>query len=304
MHARTVDIDGEVHYLALNEAGEGPVFVCVHGLGGAHTNWLALAPLLAQRGRVFVPDLIGFGRTPLGERTAAVMSNVDLVKRFLDSVVGEPAILVGNSMGGYISMSVAASSPERVSGLALVDPAIARIGGQAVDRTVAALFATYMIPKVGERFVDARVRKLGPERVLRDTLQMCCVDPSRVPQHVVDAQLALAHERFRSMPWATTAFLQAARSLLGKLARRSRYDEMVAAISAPTLLIMGTQDRLVPIAAGRRLASLRPDWEYAEFEHLGHVPQMEDAPAVFAAIEKWLDGPAARTLGGARETHS
>ena len=294
-----IDVGGPVHVLEWTGV-EGPTFVCVHGLGGSHTNWLSLAPLLATRGRVLVIDLIGFGRTPLGERTASVQSNVKLVEAFLEVEVAGPAILLGNSMGGYISMSVASASPELVSGLVLVDPAIARTGGQAVDRTVAALFATYMIPKVGERFVEARVRKLGPERVMRDTLALCCVDPSRVPQSVIDAQLALAHERFESMPWATTAFLQAARSLLGQLARRARFDAMVREISAPALLVMGTHDRLVPIAAARRLASLRPDWDFVEFGHLGHVPQMEDAPAVFAAIETWLDGPAARALGSVR----
>jgi len=220
-----------------------------------------------------------------------------MINRFISTIAQTPVILVGNSMGGFISMLQASLEPESASGLVLVDPAISRIGGQAVDRTVAAMFATYLIPKVGESFIDRRVRRMGPERIMRDTLAMCCVDPARVPQDLIDAQLELGRERFATMPWATTAFLQAARSLLRALARRRRYDEMVKEISAPTLLFMGAQDRLVPVDAGRRLARMRPDWEYVEFAHLGHVPQMEDAPATFAAIEKWLDGPAARALG-------
>src|SRR2546426_7271482 len=121
MRSRTIDLDGPVHYADFG--GTGPTLVLVHGLGGSHLNWLAVAPALARGARVLAVDLAGFGRTPLGERSADVPSNRLLLDRFLAAIAAGPAIVVGNSMGGLLAMMEAAVAPERVAALALVAPA-------------------------------------------------------------------------------------------------------------------------------------------------------------------------------------
>lgn len=289
VESRTIDIDGPVHYLAYDGPGEGPVFVLVHGLGGSHANWLSLAPGLSSYGRVLVPDVAGFGRTPLGRREATVHANRILIDRFVETTVRAPVILVGNSMGGYLSMRQAAMRPDSVAGLVLVDPAVARARVQAVDRRVAMMMAASMIPRAGERLITSRIQAMGPERWVEEALRLCAVDPSRIDPTVVEAHVALARERI-GMPWATHAFLEASRSLVHALARRARFDATVQEISAPTLLLMGRRDRLVPVAAADALARLRPDWEYVVFDDLGHVPQLEDPGATLDAITAWLDG--------------
>src|SRR5690349_14745248 len=75
-----------------------PCVVLVPGLGGSHANWSALGPLLATAARPVAVDLAGFGFTPGGRREARVGANADLLARFLAEEIGEPAILVGNSM--------------------------------------------------------------------------------------------------------------------------------------------------------------------------------------------------------------
>jgi pimeloyl-ACP methyl ester carboxylesterase len=99
MQQRIVDLDGPVHYADFG--GTGRPIVLVHGLGGSHVNWLGVAPQLAAHGHVLAIDLAGHGRTPSLGRTARVDDNRRLLGRFLETVVGEPAVLVGNSMGGY-----------------------------------------------------------------------------------------------------------------------------------------------------------------------------------------------------------
>src|SRR5438552_1214348 len=121
MRSRTIDLDGPVHYADFG--GTGPTLVLVHGLGGSHVNWMAVAPALARDARVLAVDLAGFGRTPLGERSADVHANRILLDRFLEGVAAGPAVLVGNSMGGLVAMMEAALAPERVAGLVLVAPA-------------------------------------------------------------------------------------------------------------------------------------------------------------------------------------
>lgn len=297
MQLRTADIDGPVHYADFG--GSGPAIVCVHGLGGSHTNWLAAGPLLARSARVLAPDLAGFGRTPLAGRSASIPANRELLDRFVAEVVGAPAILVGNSMGGALAMLEASARPERVAGLVLVGPALPRPSGTLPDLRVAATFGAYAIPGVGERYMRRRARVLGPEGLVRETLLMCCVDPSRVPLQAVQAMVEIARER-RQMPWAVPAFLEAARSLLRVVGRRRVYTDMMRSITAPTLLVQGAHDRLVPLAAAREAARLRPDWTLEVFEDVGHVPQLEDPPRFAGVITSWLAGAGRAAVAAAQ----
>lgn len=303
MRSLSADIDGPVHYLEL--PGDGPTIVCVHELGGSHANWLAVAPGLARRARVLALDLAGFGRTPPAGRGSSLRANRRLLDRFLDEVAGGPAILMGNSMGGALSILEARRAPDKVAGLVLVDPALPRPPRTPIDGAVAAAFALYAVPAVGEMMVRRRARRLGPEGLVRETLALCCADPARVPEEVVAAHVGLARERLAEMPWSHRAFLEAARSLVGFLSRRARYHSIVREVSAPTLLVHGARDRLVPLAAARAAARLRPDWTFEVFENAGHVPQLEMPAAFVAAVESWLDGPgrAVTFMAGARPAH-
>src|SRR5216110_82292 len=285
MRSRTIDLDGPVHYADFG--GTGPTLVLVHGLGGSHVNWMAVAPAFARDARVLAVDLAGFGRTPLGERSADVHANRILLDRFLEAVAAGPAVLVGNSMGGLVAMMEAALAPEWVAGLVLVAPAQPRSAEARMDGRVAALFL-YALPVLGEFALRCRARLLGPAGQVRSTLALCCADASRVAPEVVEAHVALARERLERMPWASRAFMEAARSLIALLARRSWFDEMVQRITAPTLLVQGDRDRLVAPAASRRLADLRPDWSFELFADVGHVPQLEEPARFVGSVERWL----------------
>jgi len=285
--SRTLDLGGPVHLVDFG--GTGPTMVLVHGLGGSHANWLAVGPELAAHARVVAPDLPGFGRTPLAGRSAHVRAQVELFDRVLDTVADGPAVLVGNSMGGLIAMMEASERPQKVAGLVLVGPAQPRPLGSRIDPVVALTFAAYAFPGVGEQFLRWRAAWLGPERLVRQTLRFCCADPARVPADVVAAHVALARERQR-MSWAQPAFLEAARSILTVLSRSRDMQAMIQRITAPTLLVQGSEDRLVPLAASRALAALRPDWQLAVFEGVGHVPQLEVPARFVATVSSWLDG--------------
>src|SRR5204863_477650 len=109
----------------------------------------------------------------------------------------------------------------------------------------------------------------------------------RTPLAGRSAHVAVARER-QQMPWAHPAFLEAARSIFAILARSRDMQAMVRRIAAPTLLIQGSEDRLVPLAAARALAALRPDWSLEVFERVGHVPQLEAPERFVATVAAWL----------------
>ncbi len=285
MERRTVDLDGPVHYADFG--GNGRAIVLVHGLGGSHANWLAVAPRLAAHGRVLAIDLAGHGRTLSLGRTAEVGANRRLLGRFLEEVAREPAVLVGNSMGGYISLAEAAAEPDKVAALVLVDPAIPRVPGAGFDARVIAFFAGVLLPGIGGALMRRRARR-GPERTVRDTLALCCVDPSRVDAEVVAAHIALARERAGYGPVVGRDFLAAVRSLTAELVRRRRFFAMVATIRAPALIVQGERDRLVRVEAARALAAARPDWRLEVLPDVGHVPQLEVPARFLGIVEPWL----------------
>jgi pimeloyl-ACP methyl ester carboxylesterase len=284
---RTADLGGPVHYVDFGGAKGAPRIVLVHGLGGSHLNWCLLAPRLVEHARVLAVDLIGFGLTHPEGRPATVKTNTALLDRFVHEVAGAPAILVGNSMGGMVSIMEAAANPDAVARLVLIDPALPFVHGVRPDRLVATMFLAYAVPGLGERYLARHRAAVPPRQIVQQVLDLCCADPSRVPAELVTASVALAEER-AAVPGLDAAFLGAARSLLRVSARRERYWATMRAISVPVLLLHGERDRLVSVRAAREAAARNPGWAFEVFPDVGHVPQLEVPDAVAERILDWL----------------
>ncbi|HEX7463017.1 MAG TPA: alpha/beta hydrolase [Dermatophilaceae bacterium] len=285
--SRWADLGVPVHYVDHGGPDDGPLLVMVHGLGGSLVNWAALAPLLTDTCRVLALDLMGFGLTQAGSHSTSVTANQHMLQRFLSEVVGSPAILVGNSMGGMIAILQAARHPETVSGLVLVDPAVPGRRGSRRDPLVAVGFGMYAVPQLGRAMLKARRRVRSPEQVAMDVLRLCCVDPTRVPTDVLEQHMDLARTR-RGFSDLDEQFLVAARSLMGMMARRSSFLAMMRSIRVPVLLLHGEKDRLVPVGASRSVAAANPSWRFEVAPDAGHVPQLEVPEWTAGHILNWL----------------
>jgi len=282
------DLGGPVHYVDHGGPADGPLLVCVHGLGGSLVNWAALAPLLTDVARVVALDLVGFGRTRAIGRSASVGANQLLLHRFLTEVVAEPAVLVGNSMGGLIVALQSNAAPETVAAAVLIDPALPLAVGARPDPFVTAVFAMYAVPPVGRAALHTRRRRSSPEQIAMDILRLCCVDTDRVPSRVFEQHVELARVR-RTYDEIDDAMLEAARSLMWALARRRRYAATLASMRGPVLLLHGDKDRLVSVASARAAAKANPAWRFEVAEGVGHVPQLEVPDWTAARIRDWLD---------------
>ena len=277
MRHKVADLDGPVHYLDFGGAGR-PV-VMVHGLAGAAINWMAVGPQIARTHRALAIDLAGFGQTPLFGRAATVAANAELVHEFLVKVVAEPAVLIGNSMGGYISILEAGAHPDAVHSLVLVDPAVPGIHVTRPQPRMLATMAALSVPGLARSLLDRRARSLGAENLVRQTLALVCADPSRVDPEVVAAHVQLTRERGHLGPQNGRALVQASRSI-GIGMASPRFWTRLARVKAPTLVVHGALDRVIPVSAARELVRRRPDWQLKVLDGTGHVPMME-TPAEF-----------------------
>ncbi|NUR69872.1 MAG: alpha/beta fold hydrolase [Hamadaea sp.] len=285
MNSHTIDLAGPVHHVDFGGPSDGPAVVYVHGLGGSHLNWTRLAPLLADQVRGRALDLAGFGLTePHGRRTS-VGANAELLVRYVDEVVGEPAVLVGNSMGGMVSILAAAAAPTKVRGLVLVDPTLPLASGAHVDPVVRKQFAIHAVPGLGEWSLRRRLARVPVRDRVNYTLALCFSDPARIPPETVAAGVALEERRI-SQPRRAESYLAAARSILRGVGR-AEHRRRMAGLSQPVLLIHGVHDRLVPIESARAAAAKHPQWTYAELD-AGHTPQIEVPEQVAAQIRPWL----------------
>jgi len=284
---RIADVDGPVHYIDFG--GVGKPLLMVHGLGGSALNWMAVGPALAERYHSIAIDLVGFGQTPLHNRAATVGANADLVSEFIDKVIGEPVVLMGNSMGGHIAILESADHPQQVTECILVDPAVPIPITQAPrpNPLILGVAAAMSIPGLADVLVQYRVRRLGAETVVRQALALASADPSRVDPAVVEAHVQLTRERAHLGLQNSRAFVQASRSIALRMAD-PRFWTRVKRIKAPTLVIHGALDRIIPLAAARELVRRRPDWTLHVIEGVGHVPMMETPDTFLSVLLEWL----------------
>jgi pimeloyl-ACP methyl ester carboxylesterase len=222
------------HPVCYEVGGEGDPVVLVHGLSGSTRWWDRNVSALARHYRVYLVNLPGFGvlrrsgpRFVLAEATTWLLA-------WMEAVGLEGAHLVGHSMGGYLSLKLAARRPEAVGKLVLVDPA-----GVPTHRT--------MLGHLGPLLLAARYSR-----------------PTFLPVLVRDALHA-----------GPFTLLRATRDLLAEDVRGDLHR-----VGAPTLLIWGGRDPLIPPAIGDVMRAEIPDSHLLVIEEAGHNP-MFDRPEDF-----------------------
>ncbi|HEX8435388.1 alpha/beta fold hydrolase [Archangium sp.] len=142
VQSEMVDVAGQpLHHYALKGSGKGPPILLVHGLGGAANGFARLFFGLSKRfERVLAVDLPGHGFSPeycLGP--TCVRGQYDMLVEYCRKVVGGPAFVVGNSLGGAMSVQLAAEHPELVKALGLVAPAGADVGHELIREVLEAM---------------------------------------------------------------------------------------------------------------------------------------------------------------------
>ncbi len=266
--------------------GDSSPVLLVHGLGGSTVNWDLVGQRLADRlgTQVTALDLPGFGRTRSAHRRAGFGEHREVVTTFLRE--HGPAVVAGNSMGGAVSVAVAAAHPELVAGVVLVNAAYPRPSGNLdqVARTIK--FATLTLPRATTPIVNARSRRLGPERLVDATLLAVLAEPQDLDPDVRDRLIALAAER-RHYPEAATAYTESGGSLFRYLITEMRGD--LARLDRPTMILHGRADRLVPVSFARAVARRRDDWQYVELAECGHAPQLEIPERFVEIVSGWAE---------------
>lgn len=255
--------------LRLRDSGprDAPAVILLHGFGASLETWEPWAEALSARFRVIRFDLPGFGLTgpdPTGDYTDE--RTMQILAALMDQLGLEQASLIGNSLGGRLAWTFAAQHPQRVARLVLVSP----------DGFASPGF-TYGEPPEVPMMMQA-LPYVAPRSMLRANLAAAYADPDTMTEEMLT--------RYRDLLLAPGV----RQAILDRTEQTILRDPvpLLAQITAPTLLLWGEEDGMIPVSNSEDYLQHMPDARVVRLPGLGHLP-FEEAPATsLAQVERFL----------------
>jgi pimeloyl-ACP methyl ester carboxylesterase len=261
---RSTSADGiETFYL---EAGpvDAPPVVLVHGLGATNASMLPLIVALSRDFHVLAPDLPGHGGTQARRNPHRAEYLGSWLLAFLRQSCGEPAVLVGNSLGGRTALEAALTCPDEVRGLVLLCPAVAfRKLRQFVP----------LVRLVRNEIAALPVRL--PRAVAMRGVRVLFADPGRLTDTWYDAAVDEFIRVFNIRANRVAIFSALRHIYLDEPFGEAGFWDRLPTLRPPALFLWGDRDSLVPAGFGRFVAEALPRAKSVVIENCGHVPQFE-----------------------------
>jgi pimeloyl-ACP methyl ester carboxylesterase len=242
-----------IHYMV---AGQGKPLVLVHGLAGRAENWLALIPEFTRNGyQVYAPDLLGYGKSEQPDVDYSIALETDILRQFLDSQNLQQPDIAGWSMGGWVSLKLAAEHPERVHRLVLMDSA-------------------------GLQFEAVNAGALRPktEAELAHMYAVLSPNPKPVPSFVARDIL----RNFAANDWVV------GRALHSMGLGHDLMDNKMQSVTMPVLIIWGKEDILTPPSIGERMRTGMPQSLLYVYDGTGHLAPTDRSEQVSKTVVSFL----------------
>jgi len=256
--------------------------ILIHGFGASLGHWRHNLFVLGQSHPVYALDLVGFGATEKPQAPYDAFFWARQVHDFWQTVIQQPAILVGNSIGSLIAITTAAEYPQMVSGLVLIsvpDPAVRQ-----------EMIPAWCVPVVNgiENVIAAPwllklifycVRRPG---IVKSWAGIAYGDKSVVDQELVEILLNSAFDR-----GAADAFVRIIKSMTSVKFGPS-VKQTLANLNLPILMLWGEQDRMIPTQFASQFAAVNPQIQLKMLPQAGHCPQDEQPEIVNELIQAWI----------------
>jgi pimeloyl-ACP methyl ester carboxylesterase len=257
--------------LRLRDTGphDAPAVIMIHGFGASLDTWEPWARALSAHYRVIRFDLPGFGLTgadPKGDYTDT--REIKILIDLMNQLGIEHASLIGNSLGGRIAWNFAALHPDRVTRLVLVSPDGFASPGFAYDKPSKTPLMMQALPYV------------APRGLLKANLAAAYARPEALSEATLT--------RYRDMLLAPGV----RRAILARMNQVILHDPVptLARIQAPTLLVWGEKDGMIPIRNASDYMRDIPHATLVRLPNLGHVPFEEDPVRSLPPVERFLSG--------------
>jgi pimeloyl-ACP methyl ester carboxylesterase len=269
-HQKWVVVSGRA--INVIEMGEGdPPILFVHGLSGSWQNWLENIPHFARKHRVVTLDLPGFGESQMPSEDISIPGYGRCLDAVCDELGLDSSVVVGNSMGGFISAEMAIQFPHRVDRLVLVSAA--GISSNDVKRDPTRVIER-VIGFIGATAAARNERIIRRPRLVNQTAKFVMAHPERLSRELIWENMKGSGK---------PGFLPALDAILS-YDLRDRLEE----ISQPTLVVWGEKDHLVPPRDARRYTETIANSRLVMMKDTGHVPQLERPARFNRVVEEFL----------------
>ncbi|KAL0344241.1 UNVERIFIED_CONTAM: Pheophytinase, chloroplastic [Sesamum angustifolium] len=275
--------DRKIHFVV---EGEGFPIVLIHGFGASAFHWRYNIPVLAKNYKVYAVDLLGFGwsEKALIEYDALVWR--DQVVDFMKEIVKEPAVLVGNSLGGFTALVSAASLQDQVKGVVLLNTA-GQFGDASTattesEQTVLQKFVVKPLKEIFQRVVLGFLfwQAKQPSRI-ESVLKSVYINAANVDDYLIDSITRPADD-----PNAGEVYYRLMTRFMSNQ-RKYTLDSVLGQLSCPLLLVWGDLDPWVGPAKALRIKEFYPNTSLVNLQ-AGHCPHDEVPELVNKALLEWL----------------
>ncbi|MEO0540071.1 MAG: alpha/beta fold hydrolase [Cyanobacteria bacterium P01_A01_bin.105] len=274
--------DFQVYYTRHGERRtDRPPLLLVHGFGASTDHWLHNIAELQHDFEVWAIDLIGFGRSSKPSRGYSAELWRNQLHDFIQQVIGRPAVLAGNSIGGYSCLFTAATRPESVAGAALLNGVgsftdqMPETDPNPFKETIGKIIKAIILSPVPSWIVFQFVRN---KSYIRKTLKQVYVNQAAVTDELIDNIYRPA-----TAPEAPAAF-----AALFKAERGERVDVLLKQLQRPLLLLWGTRDPWMDCRDRSRLFRQYYGDIEEHFLEAGHCPHDDRPDLVNPLMQDWV----------------
>jgi len=251
-------------FLAYDDKGDESSrlpLVLIHGHPFDRSMWEPQVAAFASERRVIVPDLRGYGASPVTPGTTPLPLHAEDIGALLDDLGVDTFVLGGLSMGGQIVMECYRRFPDRIRGLVLAD--------------------TFPDPETPE---GRRSRATMAERLLREGMRGYA---DEVLEKMV-APYADAEVKSHVHRMMTATDPEGAAAALRGRAERPDYRELLTTVSVPALVVVGSDDTYTPVSDAETMHAALPDSTLQVVEGAAHMPNLERPAEFNAALAGFL----------------
>jgi len=244
--------------LAYEERGKGKAVVLIHGFPFDHTIWEDVVSRLEGQARLILPDLRGFGKSPVPEGVYSMRLMAEDIALLLEKLDIQKAVIVGHSMGGYIGLAFAQAYPDHTTGLALVT---SQAGADTPERRAGRYRLADEIKRKGlKAVVSANLERYSPNLEVRE----------------------------RCRPLMLSCPKKGAIAALKGMAERADMLEFLSHLQVPGVIIAGGADAIVSPEKASEMAQIMPRGWMVEVPGGGHMPMFEAPEIVAQALKELL----------------
>ncbi|NET56648.1 MAG: alpha/beta fold hydrolase [Symploca sp. SIO2E6] len=256
--------------------------ILLHGFGASIGHWRHNLGVLGQYHTVYALDLLGFGASRKASTDYQINLWVEQVYEFWQTLIRQPAVLVGNSIGSLVCLAAAAEHPEMLKGLAMINLPDLQAREEMIPPWLKPVVFTVERLVASPILLQSLFYLVRRPGIVRKWAGMAYANPEAITDELVEILTVPAQDR-----GAAATFSSLLRGMMsaqfGPNARA-----ILPQLDIPLLLLWGLDDRMIPPQSAHKLAALNPHLKLVELDHAGHCPHDECPEQVNKILLDWL----------------